>query len=183
MTYTRPWELRRRILECQMNGMTANEAAAWLGLSPCWLNSRRRQFGLPRFERPQIETPLVSTRAKRQGDYTPDDEALLRCCIDAGCTAGQAATLLGRSLVSVRCKQSRLGLPRFWPNRSGATRGRAQRGPRMARRLWKDERLARLRLLRDAGHSMPEIAARFGTTKNAIIGAIHRYILPQGAQP
>lgn len=179
MTYTRPWELRRRIVECQMNGMTAKEASAWLGLSPAWLNYRRQQFGLPRFEMPI----RASTRAKRQGDYTQDDEALLRFCIEAGCTPGQVAMLLGRSLNSIYCKRSRLGLLPFWRATPQAAARHGCRGPQMAQRLWKGDRLARLRELKGARLSMSEIASRFGTTKNAVVGAIHRYLIPQEAQP
>lgn len=175
MTYLRPWELRRKIVQCQMNGMTVREAAAWIGMCPRWLNARRRELGLPRFE-----VPLEISRKRPEGNFTPDDEALIRCCLDAGCTVAQVATLLQRSRNSIYQKRLRLGLPPFWPGRRRIAK---RRGPVMVKRLWQGERLDRLRTLHQAGLSMPDIAARFGTTKNAVIGAIHRHLRPQEACP
>lgn len=175
MRYLRPWELRRKIVECQMNGMTAREAAAWIGMCPRYLNARRRKLGLPRFE-----VPLEISRKRLEGNFTPDDEALIRCCLDAGCTVSQVATLLQRSRNSIYQKRLRLGLPPFWPDQQRVV---GRRGPVMEKRIWKGERLDRLRTMREAGLSMREIAACVGTTKNAVIGAIHRHLHPQEAQP
>lgn len=105
--YTRPHVLRQKMVECQMNGMTAKEAAKWLGLSVYQLNRRRLAFGLPLFERPEQGT------TRKEGLWTPDDVALLACCIEAGCSLQQAMGVLGRSYMAVTFKRLRVGLPRF----------------------------------------------------------------------
>jgi GcrA cell cycle regulator len=43
---------------------------------------------------------------------------------------------------------------------------------------WTEESDARLRTMREAGHSYTEIAAAFGLTKNQIVGRAHRLNLP-----
>jgi hypothetical protein len=105
--YMRPHVLRQKMVECQLTGMTAKEAAAWLGLSVYHVNLRRREFGLPLFERPEQGT------TRKEDLWTPDDVALLACCIDAGCSLQQTMGVLGRSYMAVTFKRLRLGLPHF----------------------------------------------------------------------
>lgn len=110
--YMRPHVLRQKIVECQMTGMTAKAAAERLGLSVYQLNRRRREFDLPLFERPEQGT------TRKEGLWTPDDVALLACCIDAGCSLQQTMGVLGRSYMAVTFKRLRLGLPHFNRSRS-----------------------------------------------------------------
>jgi hypothetical protein len=174
MAYLYPRVLRRKIIECQMNGMSAKETATWLGMSVKTLNFRRRQLGLPRFE-----LPLYRARPRREGDYTPDDDALIRCCLDAGCAIEQIAALLGRSAISIYQKRLRLGYPPI-QYRDPA---RTQRGPCMRKRIWQGERLDRLRELKSAGLPPAAIAVHLGVTTNTIVGAIYRHLKPQEARP
>lgn len=48
---------------------------------------------------------------------------------------------------------------------------------------WTEEVIARLRALWTEGHSTAEIGRRMGTSKNSIIGKVHRLALPPRASP
>jgi GcrA cell cycle regulator len=48
---------------------------------------------------------------------------------------------------------------------------------------WSEEVIARLRALRDEGHSTAEIGRRLGVSKNAVVGKAHRLDLPARPSP
>jgi hypothetical protein len=106
----------------------------------------------------------------REDAWTAEEVAKLRECIDAGMTARESATAIGRSYHATTGQRLRQGFPPF----------RRARHPSKPRRKWPEERVAQLKRLRDRRIPFSKCAAVLRTTRNAAIGAAYQYLRHAG---
>lgn len=120
----------------------------------------------------RIGRPPRLGRKRRYTDWTLQEIAKLRECIDANMTSHKAAAEIGRSVKAVRCQRLRQGLPPF--------RKKKQTGLRRGK--WPAARVALLKQLRDRKATFDVCAAALSVTRNSVAGAVDRY-LKQEARP
>lgn len=106
----------------------------------------------------------------RENAWTTEEIHWLRWCIDADMTARESAVAIGRSYHGTTGQRLRQGFPPF----------RKAKHPPKPRRKWPDERVAKLKELRDQRLPFSKCAAVLRTTRNAAISAAHSY-LKEGA--
>jgi transposase len=153
----RKWDYFQKIRHARNELLTQKEAAKKIGISVTMLEKYRKQFNIPPFPRarPKRDIPQL---------WTPARVRDLRCMIVARCSPEEAAQALGRSIRSIYEARKRYDLPKF-PHRNNAPPP-----------IWTDDRIARLKFLRASGASFSEIAPEFSVTRDAIAGAVHRYL-------
>lgn len=96
--------------------------------------------------------------------FTPERVEELRRHIERGMTAEQAASAMGESVRAIIWQRGNHHLPRF------KAKAAYQRRPSK----YDEQRLAEIACAIHAGGSSARVASKLGTTRNAILGAIHR---------
>lgn len=142
----------------QKCGLTRREAAEVTGRSLSWIDDVKRRHGLPPFR------PITRKGIAPRNGWTPAEDAILRAAIADGKTCAETRKLLARSLTAIQRRRATLRLPPF------------KRTHKIGSDFWSDQRLATLQQLLHEGLSYSEIGPVFGKNRNAIAGAVHKYL-------